>query len=700
LRSRVPREPGRASGAVALARGFSVSDEAREFRGLLSKYAGGRVPPLVDVRDPAAGLIGGELLRVYHSGVQSRLIGPVGIPIPIGILLAAERYSSTEEKWREGDSEPNKVLGMPDWKPFCREVRGKEEGNAECEACDREWAVVAERRGDVIAYVCSHGLIDFAVPVSVRDEVVGVLFCGQFRPKPGPIWNQELLESGGIFRRLERDEDGVDVWASLSQDRIRATAESTGIPEGRLVDLLTDSSLIGAEIAPAEVAQTIDALRIVAAQISGLATSMFDLERLTLTHELRARITNALVPLGATPPDYSEVWRLLSRGLGDALEYFGLDYGLIISCCEGPDPGMTILCQAGLPEDTFPTAQSRPGPRELLCAFRHAVCGLDKPLSISLSDYKGLPWLEDLHRRHAKRSKRILVAPLSIPVGSAGAILATGRFKQDTGLSTIRDSQALRHVRESVTLVCEMMMLVDQLKEEAVRRQRFLEDVAHNLRTPVQNILVQAKVFEGPPLSTEQWKRLAGKIASQVRRLHRMSSRVWTLVRFERGLFSPSNVQPVNVYQTLAEYRKSLLDVAADDGVDIQIDFEPDDKYTVHVNHTLFTQAIMNLMDNAVKYSQRDTAVIVRARTTYGGINLSFVNTGIQIRPEETDSIFLRYGRTNAARAYKPEGTGIGLSIVQGFVDHCRGRIDVHSDPILGSQYYKTTFTLYVPHGR
>jgi signal transduction histidine kinase len=81
-------------------------------------------------------------------------------------------------------------------------------------------------------------------------------------------------------------------------------------------------------------------------------------------------------------------------------------------------------------------------------------------------------------------------------------------------------------------------------------------------------------------------------------------------------------------------------------------------------------------------------------------VTLSFVNQGIPIREEEKNAIFERYYRTAEAKRRIRTGTGIGLSIVQAFVDHCGGAVEVSSIPVPGTPDHVTEFRLFIPHRR
>jgi signal transduction histidine kinase len=277
-----------------------------------------------------------------------------------------------------------------------------------------------------------------------------------------------------------------------------------------------------------------------------------------------------------------------------------------------------------------------------------------------------------------------------------------GQFKQDvTVIHFLPDDwQALMQIVEGIVLVADIILLVDQLGETARKQASFLEDVAHDLRTPIQNILLEARALARGLVSPEMSKDLAGRLATQVWRLHAVSQRLWTSIEIERGSFDPEETDDVDVYETLTESKNSLEDLAANREITIWIDpmFRElqSRREKIVVNRTLFFQAVLNLMDNAIKYSHPGTEVRIYGHSTPSQITVSFANRGIPVREEEKEKIFERYYRTKEARRHRPEGTGIGLHIVRTFVDHY-GEIEVKSRPIGDPLDCFTEFRLIIP---
>jgi len=664
-----------------------------EMEALLKKYAGGRMPPLVDMDNPKSGLINGELLQTYHKGLLSRH------SIRLGILLPAKRYHSLEEKWQRGDFRLNE-LSRPNWTSFCKTLRKTKTGDKDCDACDRRRAIIAEKAGQAIAYLCDNGLISFAMPVSVMGRVIAVLFSGQYKPQEGPIWNPEFIQRDGCFRPLAPGETGVDAWAE-SQRRIQQIEQKAGFPQGTLLESLFDNERPVREVSPQDVEEIIKLMKVAGEQLSGLASSTYELEKNKLVGWIQGHIASSLMPLSTAPledVEAKEVWERLSLALSYMTRYFRLDYALILSCCEEPEKGIRILCQYGIPKACLPRGEDQRIDKGSHSRLISVMCEQEKPFPLTLQEFKDLPIFDCLYRLHVRRkSKRALAIPILLPIEDTPLVMILGKLDRDIdfGGCLPEDKRALQDITADIRMVTGLILLIERLRETARKQALFSEDMAHDIRNPIQNIVVMADTLARGFASAEEIPRLARRLAAQARRLHLISNRVWILRVIDQGEFKPEQVEHVNVYHTLMECRKSLLELAERRGIKISVDRELAQWPPVQVNKTLFIQAALNLIDNAIKYSRKGTEVRIDGKRLADGVTLSFVNRGIPIRDEDKERIFKRYYRAKEARAWVQEGTGIGLSIVKAFAEYYGG-IEVKSTPIHGSQDYVTEFKLFI----
>jgi two-component system phosphate regulon sensor histidine kinase PhoR len=110
------------------------------------------------------------------------------------------------------------------------------------------------------------------------------------------------------------------------------------------------------------------------------------------------------------------------------------------------------------------------------------------------------------------------------------------------------------------------------------------------------------------------------------------------------------------------------------------------------INTTLLEQAIFNLVDNAIKYSEPGKSVDLEAKKRDHEVVIRVADQGCGIEKEHLERIFERFYRVDKARNRKEGGTGLGLSIVKHIVNAHNGRVQVDSSPGVGS-----TFSIHLP---
>ncbi len=228
---------------------------------------------------------------------------------------------------------------------------------------------------------------------------------------------------------------------------------------------------------------------------------------------------------------------------------------------------------------------------------------------------------------------------------------------------------------------------------EQVRRD-FVDNVSHELRTPFTLVSGFAETLLDGDLCPEPEARHFLEI------IHKHSARVSAIIddlllladieraedrsgiRFEDALLAPVMSAAVLSCRRTAEARGVALHEACDAGL------------TVRMNALLVEQAVTNLVDNAIRYSSRDTRVSVRGLRRDGAVLIEVIDTGIGIAPEHQQRIFERFYRVDAARSRDSGGTGLGLAIVKHIAQAHAGEVTVRSTPGRGS-----TFTVRLPAG-
>ena len=226
---------------------------------------------------------------------------------------------------------------------------------------------------------------------------------------------------------------------------------------------------------------------------------------------------------------------------------------------------------------------------------------------------------------------------------------------------------------------------------ENVRRD-FVANVSHELKTPVASIkgFVET-LLDGALDDRNDARRFLGIVARQADRLAAIIEDLLALSRIEQSETSgklPLDPQPL----------AGILVTASDDcrpraverSIRLEVDCPPD--LIVTVNGPLLEQAVINLVDNAIKYSEAGKAVWLSADNDATGPAIRVRDEGCGIAAEHLPRLFERFYRVDKARSRVLGGTGLGLSIVKHIVQAHAGTIVVESTPGVG-----TTFTIRLP---
>lgn len=238
----------------------------------------------------------------------------------------------------------------------------------------------------------------------------------------------------------------------------------------------------------------------------------------------------------------------------------------------------------------------------------------------------------------------------------------------------------------------ELAELARVLNEMEEVRRDFVANVSHELKTPITSIKGFVETLqEGAIDKPEEAKRFLEIIAKHADRLNLIVDDLLSLSRleedgekrklsFETALLKPVLVSAVELSKIKAESKNIKIDIACDE------------KLTAKINSTLIEQAILNLIDNAVKYSPDGSKIKIDVKKSESQIAIIVSDTGCGIDGEHLDRIFERFYVVDKARSRKLGGTGLGLAIVKHIAQVHSGSVSVESTVGKGS-----IFTISLP---
>ena len=232
--------------------------------------------------------------------------------------------------------------------------------------------------------------------------------------------------------------------------------------------------------------------------------------------------------------------------------------------------------------------------------------------------------------------------------------------------------------------------MVARLEDAFARLSRFSADIAHELRTPVNNLRGEVEVALGKPRSPDEYRDALGSCLEECGRLARLIDSLLFLARSENG-GAALPTGPVDVAAELAAVRDFFEPLAAEAGVALTVDAPAG--LSVPADRTLFQRAVANLVSNALAHTPAGGTVTLTAAGEGAGVRVEVRDTGTGIAPADLPRVFDRFYRADKARTASAAGRdGLGLAIVKGIVEWPGGTASAASVPGEG-----TTVTLRFP---
>ena len=227
-------------------------------------------------------------------------------------------------------------------------------------------------------------------------------------------------------------------------------------------------------------------------------------------------------------------------------------------------------------------------------------------------------------------------------------------------------------------------LTVERRLEEA--KSDFIATVSHELRTPMTAVLGAAKTLlrEDIVLSQEERQKLLVMIDSQATRLAQITEEVLLASQLDRGDLSVDRerLDLANVVRSAVETMRGQLPES------ISLAAKIDDGAAAVGDRDRIEQVLLNLIDNAVKYSPHGGAITVSADRLATGVRVEVEDEGIGIAQSEQGAIFEKFYRADPLQRQVPSGTGLGLYISRELVRSMGGSIGVRSRPGRGSTFF------------
>lgn len=245
----------------------------------------------------------------------------------------------------------------------------------------------------------------------------------------------------------------------------------------------------------------------------------------------------------------------------------------------------------------------------------------------------------------------------------------------------IKTADIINTSREKIGVVAVVQDVTDIKKLENMRSQ-FVANVSHELKTPLTSIKGFAETLRYVDDKPNKEKFL-NIIDDEANRLTRLIDDILTLSHIENG--HEEKIEKIDVNDVVGDIFYLVKSLA--DKKNIKLQFTHYEIPILYGDRDKFKQMIINLVDNAIKYSNDNAVVSVITKCKLNKCIIEVEDTGVGIPKEHIGRLFERFYRVDKARSRKQGGTGLGLAIVKHIVILFNGSIEVKSEPGVGSKF-------------
>lgn len=286
-----------------------------------------------------------------------------------------------------------------------------------------------------------------------------------------------------------------------------------------------------------------------------------------------------------------------------------------------------------------------------------------------------------LSRRLTRRIERLTAATDALASGDLTKRVRVETVDEIGRLSADFNIMAERLEEREIALKAEK----ERVEHLFQANRRLVADVSHELRTPLATLRGYIEVLEsehGHEIPERDLRVIQGEIA----RLTSLIEDLFTLARAEAHQL-PLTIEPVDASALVDRLADSLAPLARRDRQIEIVTALPPDLPPVKADRVRLEQVVLNLMQNALRYTLPGGIIAVEGSADDGVVTLCVNDTGVGIPPGEIEMVFERFYRSDQSRARESGGAGIGLALVKELVGAMDGKVWVQSTPGRGSRF-------------
>ena len=225
--------------------------------------------------------------------------------------------------------------------------------------------------------------------------------------------------------------------------------------------------------------------------------------------------------------------------------------------------------------------------------------------------------------------------------------------------------------------------MLDRLEQSFRHASQFSDDVAHELRTPINNLRGEIEVALGRSRSEEEYRGILESCLEECARVSRLIQTLLFLARSDTAV-EVLQREKIEVGQALRNVQNYYEAAAAEAGVELNL--SASDAVHAQLDRTLFQQAVGNLISNALAHTPAGGVVRLAARAEQGNVVVSVNDTGCGIAAEHLPRVFERFYRVHQVRRASAQNAGLGLAVVKSIATRHGGHVEIDSEVGRGTE--------------
>lgn len=212
---------------------------------------------------------------------------------------------------------------------------------------------------------------------------------------------------------------------------------------------------------------------------------------------------------------------------------------------------------------------------------------------------------------------------------------------------------------------------------EKEKTKEMVTDISHQLKTPIAALKSCFEVLEDETLTDKERREFEKRMEKQLQNLEQLSAVLVNISRMEAGLIDIS-LKNGKIFETILAAVNGIWEKADEKAIEIEMDIceEIENLEIMHDSRWL-KEAILNILENAVKYSEPNTNIVIAVKKWVNFLRIEIADEGVGIPKKEYHKIFQRFYRGENEHVQKEEGSGVGLYLTRKIVDAHKGMVFV-----------------------